>query len=211
MESKILHLGNILTSLKEVQENFEGINEKLNMGREHLSDTIIDNLMSSYTLLDFLLVRKESLIGNDIAMLELNHRILCGSDPKQRYLFNTHINATRDRYYSRVQKIKDWYYKQEKKSMWFRASGVYTRILSHPQLYQEGNHRTGSLIASYKLIQHNMPPFILTVDNAVPYFNLSSSIKFTNQKKFWNNKRIRDYTDEFRDFLKEYTNEKFMV
>jgi ABC-type phosphate transport system substrate-binding protein len=36
-----------------------------------------------------------------------------------------------------------WFKEYGKESAWKRAAGVYVRILSQPQLYIEGNHRTG--------------------------------------------------------------------
>jgi hypothetical protein len=55
-------------------------------------------------------------------------------------------------------------------------------VLSQPQLYQEGNLRTGSLIASGILLQSGCPPFVLTRQNAVAYFNPSPEIKFTDKR-----------------------------
>ena len=51
------------------------------------------------------------------------------------------------------------------------------RILSKPQLFIEGNNRSGSLIVSYLLMRAGLPPFVLTLDNAEGYFNPSSVIR----------------------------------
>jgi hypothetical protein len=50
-------------------------------------------------------------------------------------------------------------------------------VLSYPQLYQEGNHRTGAPIASGILLQSGCPPFVLTRKNAIAYFNPSSGMR----------------------------------
>jgi hypothetical protein len=51
------------------------------------------------------------------------------------------------------------------------------RILSRPQLFLEGNHRSGSLIVSYLLLRDGYPPFVLKLDNAEAYFNPSTVIR----------------------------------
>ena len=67
-------------------------------------------------------------------------------------------------------------------SAWKRAAGVYIRVLSEPQLFIEGNHRTGALIMSYILVKSSRPPFVLTVDNAKAYFDPSTLISKTSKR-----------------------------
>jgi Fic family protein len=50
-------------------------------------------------------------------------------------------------------------------------------VLSEPQLFIEGNHRTGALIMSWLLAREGKPPFVLSVDNAKAYFDPSSIAK----------------------------------
>jgi hypothetical protein len=53
-----------------------------------------------------------------------------------------------------------------------------------PQLFIEGNHRTGSLIASLELLRAGEPPFVLNRDNAIAYFNPSTVIKFSDRRHY---------------------------
>jgi hypothetical protein len=87
---------------------------------------------------------------------------------------------------------------------------VYVGVLSQPQLFQEGNHRTGSLIASGVLLQHDCPPFVLTRRNAVAYFNPSSEIKFTDKRNVRGKLRLPIYRRDFRDFLRSNVNEAYV-
>jgi hypothetical protein len=50
---------------------------------------------------------------------------------------------------------------------WKRAAGVYVRTLSEPELFIEGNHRSGALVMSYILAREGYPPFVLTAENAI--------------------------------------------
>lgn len=114
-------------------------------------------------------------------MLEINATVLCGRDPARRLEFAPHLAATEAHFFNNVEGgIKDlfnWYSAYRSESVWKRAAGVYVRILSKPQLFIEGNHRSGSLIVSYLLIRAGLPPFVLTLDNAKGYFNPSSVIR----------------------------------
>ena len=57
------------------------------------------------------------------------------------------------------------------------AAETYLSILSESQLFIEGNHRTGSLIASWINLYAGYPPIVLSVENAVDYSALSAAIK----------------------------------
>ena len=80
--------------------------------------------------------------------------------------------------------ISEWYRAHRGEPPWQRAAGVYVRGLSEPQLFIEGNHRTGALIMSHILARSGRPPFVLSVDNAVEYFDPSSVIKVTRKSTF---------------------------
>ena len=114
-------------------------------------------------------------------MLEINAIVLCGRDPARRLEYAQHLAATEEHFFNNVEGgIKDlynWYCKHHSESVWKRAAGVYVRILSKPQLFIEGNNRSGSLIVSYLLMRDGLPPFVLSLENAEGYFNPSSVIR----------------------------------
>ena len=96
------------------------------------------------------------------------------------------------------------------KSAWRRAAGVYIRILSEPELFIEGNHRTGALVMSYILARDGHPPFVMTVDNAKAFLDWSTY--FTTKRKAglllrcqmaWLKRR-------FAAFLKDHSETKFL-
>lgn len=114
-------------------------------------------------------------------MLEINATVLCGRDPARRAEFAEHLAATDRRFFDNgeggAKDLFNWYEAHRDESAWKRAAGVYVRILSKPQLFIEGNHRSGSLIVSYLLMRDGFPPFVLTADNAACYFNPSTVIR----------------------------------
>ena len=104
----------------------------------------------------------------------------------------------------------DWYALNGSKSVWRRAAGVYIRILSEPQLFIEGNHRTGALIMTYLLAREGRPPFVLTEKNAREYFNPSSVFKKTNKHSVMIWLKMPGLTSAFADYLKRQANKAFL-
>jgi prophage maintenance system killer protein len=170
-------------------------------------------MVAGYKFVDNLVATDISLFS-DLGlqyMLELNHIVLCGRDPRVRLEYTQHITETRRRFYQYIQPIKRWYKKHKNESTLKVASEVYVGILSRPQLYIEGNHRTGSLIATYLLLTRGSPPFVLNVDNAVAYFQPSSQIKFSDKTSFKGKLRLPKYEKAFKAFLEENLSEDFLL
>ena len=114
-------------------------------------------------------------------LLEINATVLCGDDARRRAEYAQHLAASESRFYGdgegSAKQLLDWYAAHRDESTWKRAAGVYVRILSEPQLFIEGNHRSGSLIVSYLQLRDGFPPFVLSLDNAEAYFNPSTVIR----------------------------------
>jgi hypothetical protein len=71
----------------------------------------------------------------------------------------------------------EWYAGHDDEGVWSRAAGVYVRMLSTPQLFIEGNHRTGVLMMSYVLLSAGFAPFVLSARSAEPYFEVSTALR----------------------------------
>jgi hypothetical protein len=178
-----LNLPAIRRSLTEVQSHFSRLNESFVEPRDPFSNEVLENVLEAYVLIDDYVARGIDLFDLQQVdlMLEINATVLCGSDPVERAEFAEHLAATERHFFNNeeggIKDLFDWYGKHRDESAWKRAAGVYVRILSKPQLFIEGNHRTGSLIVSYLLMREGLSPFVLTVDNAEGFFNPSSVIR----------------------------------
>jgi prophage maintenance system killer protein len=183
---RYLDLARIEQSLREVQRHFQAINAQLDVKREDMTDDLIANLLCAYRYLDDLVDRFDGLFADRELeeLLELNHRVLCGDEQMVRTEYHRHVLATQEKFYHNLHWVRDWYQKHRNDPVYKRAAGVYVRILCQPQLFIEGNHRTGALIASLELVRHGRPPFVLSQENAVAYFNPSSVIKWKNRLKY---------------------------
>jgi len=207
-----LDLDRIETSLRAVQGDFDALNEQLLMRREPLTDQIIANLLEGYAYVDQLLedgVEVFSPQGLD-HILELNHIVLCGEDERVRLEYGAHLLETRRRFADGIGEIASWYERKKHKSAIKRAAGVYVLLVSQPQLFLEGNHRTGALTASYILVQEGLPPFVLTPKNAVAYFNPSTLIKYRHKEKFLDRQYyLKKSRRVFQDFLEDTLDRRY--
>jgi hypothetical protein len=178
-----LDLPAIERALREVQRRFAELSRDFTEPRDPLTDEVLQNVLDGYALIDDYVARDIDLFDLQQLnlMLEINATVLCGRDPARRLEFAQHLAATEEHFFNNIEGgIKDlfnWYCAYRSESVWKRAAGVYVRILSKPQLFIEGNNRSGSLIVSYLLMRAGLPPFVLTLDNAEGYFNPSSVIR----------------------------------
>lgn len=187
------------------------------MRRDPMDDVIVANMLSGYKYIDKLIGKRIDITRkkNLHHILELNHIVLCGTDLKVRKEFSKHIKGTTDRFYGQkgcnIGDLFSWHKNNIKKSAWNRAAGLYSLHLSQPQLFFEGNHRTGALLMSTVLALDDKPPFVLNLDNAEAYFNPSTLVKFTQKNivtNFWTLPKLRKY---FAKFLKEQEDGKYLV
>jgi prophage maintenance system killer protein len=210
-----LHLGRIEDELQDVQRHFPAINAVLNSRRDDFTDSVRQNMLSGYEFLDAMISHRLDLFSDDglEAFLQLNHLVLLGRGYDVR-AFDRHITATRRRFFENfrtyVKPLRRWYYRHHTEDAYKVASQMYVGVLSQPQLFQEGNHRTGSLIASGVLLQNGCPPFVLTRQNAVAYFNPSSEIKFTDKRTVRGKLRLPKYQHDFGEFLRANVNEAYV-
>ncbi len=182
-KAKRLNLTAIETSLRAVQANFEQINAALETPRDPLSDAVLERMLLGYQQVDAYLAEKVDLfaLGHSALLLELNVRVLCGSDVSTRAQSASQIEATKEHFYGHheggVESVVNWVQGLNGASVHRRAASTYIHILSQPQLFLEGNHRTGSLVMSWILARDGKPPFVLSPQNAKAYFDPSALVK----------------------------------
>jgi prophage maintenance system killer protein len=70
----------------------------------------------------------------------------------------------------------EWYGLHGNDNIWKKVAGLYIQIISQPQLFIEGNHRSAILMVSYMLGREGYPPFVLMPDNAKELLDQSRSI-----------------------------------
>lgn len=212
-----LDLAAIEAALRAVQRRFPEINRHLQSPRDRLDDVVIENILTGYAYVDRAITAGTDFLamGSVRHLLELNARVLCGTDPQNREENRIHLRLTEEHFYDDVQggirDIVEWYQLHRDESPWRRAAGVYIRALSQPQLFIEGNHRTGALIMSYILAREGRPPFVLTVDNAKAYFDPSTVITRTRKSSLTMLYRMPAIKKNFAAFLKQQASQSFLL
>ena len=213
----VLNLAAIESALRELQRVFPEINRGLLDRRDSLDDEVLLNMLEGYRLVDRLLSDRVDIFenGHSSYWLQLNATVLCGTDAAKLARHHRMLEATEDRFYEEpgagIGDVMTWHSFNRGKDVWRRAAGVYNRILSDPQLFIEGNHRTGALIMSYILAREGKPPFVLTRKNAQGYFNPSSVVKKTKKRHLLGEIKFKRLTSEFSDFLKSQKNIEFLL
>jgi hypothetical protein len=185
--NKAVDIDRVRSSLRSFQEDFEAINRRLTLHREPFTDEMLEQILSAYRFLNDLMQKQVELfsLAGLHSMLELNHIVLCGTEPARRFEYHRHILETRSRFQRHIHGLYQWVARQRKRLHPVDlAVGFYWRALSQPQLFIEGNHRTGNIVLNYLLISHDCGPFFISRANAYDYLELSGSIKFADKTKF---------------------------
>jgi len=182
-----------------------------------MGDDVVRNMVAGYAMVDALVADRVDLfaMGNLKYLLELNTTVLCGTDPMARAEYARHRQTTEQRFYEEqdggIRDLVEWYQGRVGESVWMRAAGMYVRLLSRPQLFLEGNHRTGALAMSYILASESEPPFVLTTESAVTYFDPSTVIKDTEKQGLAMRFRSPGLTRQLASFLAEHADRKFLL
>ena len=208
------NLVTIEESLRRFQKEFPAINDRLAIRRETLTETMVDQIVEAYRFLNTLLVKEMDLFtpAGLHALLELNHIVLCGTDAQTRSQYYFHLNETRNSFLRQIKPIKDWVLRKRKENdPYALATGFYSRQLSRPQLFLEGNHRTGNIILNYLLVSKRSAPYIVSVDDAHIYLDISGDIKYTENGNHLDTAlRMPGHRKRFRSFLKHHVRDRFL-
>ena len=222
-KEKILRL-NLVTvehSLLRVEKNWKKIDDELDLKKIGRKDTTFtadtrSKMMCAYELLDHVLRKDMEPFSMDSFshMCELNNMVHYGNDRALRREYHKAIEANSDKYSRHIGPIAEWYRDHMKKEPHplKAAAEVYVAILGFPQLFTEGNHRAGSLIASWISMYYGHPPFVLTPENAIDFFKPSSDIKMFTDKTTWRGRRrLPQYRVEFKKFWEENIDWRYVL
>jgi hypothetical protein len=186
-----LDLAAIETSLRALQVRFDKINASLDSPRDPFSDEVLGNLLSGYGYLNTLIDSNIDLLapGASQHLLKLNCLVLWGACDLVAGPCASEFTATEEHFYDDasaggVRALMDYVAGHRGAGIWKRAAGTYIHILSQPQLFLEGNHRTGALVMSYILCKRGKAPFVLTPENAKAYFDPSTLVKGCRKHSF---------------------------
>ena len=145
-------------------------------------------MSEGYRYVDWLIAQERDLFayGNSAQLLELNHIVLCGRSPETRAQAAGHIEDTRRHFYEvregGIGDFSDWFQRHRGTSAENLAAGCFIRIVSRPQLFIEGNQRTASLVVSYIMARHGLPPLVVTRKCYKAAFQLFAQVKALDRR-----------------------------
>src|SRR5262245_18133697 len=96
-----LNLAAIEVALRDLQGALASDDRQPVAARDPLDEWVIDNLLAGYAFVDVLVAEGIEVfaLGQLRHVLELNARVLCGTDPARRDAYLGHIEATERRFY----------------------------------------------------------------------------------------------------------------
>jgi hypothetical protein len=216
-----LNLEAIDASLYTVEMHWMQIDDELDLrgiGRRDTPFTALIRMrmMSAFRYLDYLLEQQIPPFSRESFkhMLVLNERVHYGTDQQLMSEYAKAIKATTEKFNEHIGPIQDWYerHAQRENHPLKIAAEIYVSILGHPQLYIEGNHRTGSLIADWISVYHGFPPFVLSVENAIAYFAPSAEIKkFANKSTWRGQAQLPKYRKSFLAFWEGHIDSQYLL
>lgn len=215
MAAAHLDLQHVGEALQVLATKLERINASLGVRHDPFSEQLVENMVAGYAMVDELVRGDVDIfaMGQHRHMLELNRLALCGSERKGEYA--AHVEATERRFYEEryggVEDLVEWYRLHQDRPVWERAAGVYIRVTSAPQLFIEGNQRTGALLISYMSMRSGQGPFVLTVDNALDYFRMSATIREIRKNSFTALLRFPGIQRRLSRFLRREASDRFIA
>lgn len=160
------------------------VNRRLDNHHVGLDETSVNRLVQGYALLDHYLADRAPLfcLGQSMLVLALNHCVLFGRENIANPEYAAAFDASESHFYGAgghggIAKLFDWYLAHEKAPVWIRAAGVYLHTIGPPQLFVEGNHRTGVLLANHVLGMSNEPPLVIDHEMAPFWFRKTEQIR----------------------------------
>ena len=205
----------IEAALHGFQQEFDAINARLSLHRERLDDAMLGNMLAAYRFLNTLMQSGVDLFSEAglHSLAEINHIVLCGTDPAVRREYYRHIVETRSRFNKLVRPVRKWVNKHRNDADPVAlASGFYLRMLSRPQLFIEGNHRSGNIVLNYLLVGRGHAPLVVTRDNAFEYLEVSGEIKFTERETVGRGPfKLAGYRREFSRVVRRYASAEFLA
>jgi hypothetical protein len=213
---ELVKINNALTGVERDWPRIDDELARLTIGRKDpFTAFLCGNMLSAYTYLDDLVAHHvDPFSDTGIAhQLVLNHRVHYGTDRALMVEFKPAMAAAAEKFHANVGVIAAWYWKHtaDGDHPYKLAAETYVSILGRPQLFIEGNHRTGALIASWINLHAGYPPFVLSVDNALAYFAPSASIKRFADRSSWRGRaQLPKYRKSFRAFWESHVDARYL-
>ncbi|WP_157735750.1 hypothetical protein [Granulosicoccus antarcticus] len=206
----------IRQALAGLRHNMDRVNYFLDNDQVDLSRQSVDQIVQAYGMLDHYVSIELRLLalGQSREVLALNHCVLFGQENTDNLDYRKAFRANEKHFYrvgsSGIGDMLEWYSRHRNLTVWRQAAGIYLNTVGPPQLFLEGNHRTGVLLANYVLARANKSPLVLDAQLAPDWFRLTEKIRKRRgsifDPKYW----FRSLDIELADFIQANVNECYL-
>lgn len=203
-------------ALAGLRHNMDRINVHLDNDQVELSRQSVDQIVQAYGMLDHYLSNDLRLLsmGQSREVLALNHCVLFGQERLNDTDYTKALRASEKHFYqvrsSGIGDMVEWYSRHRYLTIWRQAAGIYLNTVGPPQLFLEGNHRTGVLLVNYVLARANKPPLVLDDKLASAWFRLTEEIRERRNNLFDPKYWFRSLDVELADFIQAHVNERYL-
>ena len=183
---------------------------------EPMTADALRRLGEGYRYVDTLLAERAEIFryGASGAILEVNHRVLCGVTPERRRQYADHVDETERRFYDQpdggVGALFGWLQRRRAQPPTALAAGVFVQVVSQPQLFIEGNGRSAALLASYVLARAGLPPLVVTARDYPAYRLLAERCSVLDRTRLTSAFALSGVTARVAAFLKEAADPRFL-
>jgi len=211
-----LDLIEIEKSLSCLRANSANSIDTYSVNHGSMTDNSIQNMMAGYSNVEKLVQGCPELfsLGQSRHIIELNHIVLYGLNSQVREENKKQIKTSEKQFYEKpyggIADLIEWYSKNQSLSVWERAAGIQLRVLSTPELFFEGNHRTSTLLMSYELMKSDVSPFVLNSNNVVEYFKFTPLMQSIKTRGILMKIKGPKMRKTLANYLRENNNDKYI-
>jgi len=178
-----LDLRAIERSLRALKRALPTVSHALANIQPPLEETSVAAMLAGYAEIDRLARRHVDLFarGQSARILALNRLVLYGEPKPAGHHHHRALEIGERHFYESrgggIGDLVDWRDRHRTLPPSRLAAGLYARLQNAPQLFVEGNHRTGALLVSHVLLRHGLPPFVVTPESAAEWFALTPELQ----------------------------------
>lgn len=184
---------------------------------EPMTADSLRRLGEGFRYVDDLLAERAEIFryGATGSILEINHRVLCGTTPERRLQYADHIAETQRWFYDRpgagIGALFSWLQRHRTEPPCTLAAGVFVQVLSRPQLFVEGNGRSASLLASYLLARAGLPPLVVTAGDYPAYAALVDRCQAIERASLTSAFAVSGATAAVASFIRQAADRRFLL
>ncbi|MFA5373870.1 MAG: hypothetical protein WC354_06800, partial [Candidatus Omnitrophota bacterium] len=198
-----------LLDLRKVKESLGALNIVSNIPQAAF-EAESDMLLEAYRYVNMRLDSVEPLRAEDL--LEINLLLTVGGNRFVYPYYRQFISRTRGSFSRSIGPVWEWYRRHESSPPVEKAAGLAARMmLSQPNLFEDGNHRSAAVVMALILLKEGNAPFIPNKSNIKALLSITGAIQSLKRDSFVHILPLLIYQGRLGRFLDNNTSEAFLI